>query len=133
MDTSKKEKILSNSFDKKKNKVHKKELGLSVPEDYFSNSRKEIKRKVLPVKKGKLFILSKTRMVWFSAASIALLFTVTVFFSNGGLKENDTTLLFDNIDNDIIISSLLVEDDEVNDLVDQYLNEELLFDEQVIN
>tara|TARA_R110000868_G_scaffold124822_3_gene329752 strand:- start:11031 stop:11510 length:480 start_codon:yes stop_codon:yes gene_type:complete len=80
METSKDKKLKLNQLnDKKLNKIHLEDLGLKLPEDYFSKSKNEILSKVLNKKEPQLILFSRKRIIWTVAASIALIFSLTIF------------------------------------------------------
>lgn len=112
---------LRNTFDVNTEKRHKTDLGLSIPEDYFSKSKQSILDKTVNEKKGRVVALYKNMYAWSAVAVIALLFILAVInpFSSD-LNETDT---------DILIASVVTEDTEVDQLLEEYVNDELLTDE----
>ena len=136
------------SFDRKIYEIHSEELGLHVPKDYFSKSKIEILEKVSNKKRKKLNIFSRETIVWSVAASIAIIFALTVFKPNL-LPSIDHTpsIVSDSIDhlknyglaqaepteNDILITSLFVSDNEIDEFVDNYVLEELVYEEVLPN
>ena len=140
----------SNLINEKLNVKHSEELGYHVPKDYFSHSKKEILKKVIIPKKKKVVFLTKRRMLWSLAASIALLFTLTVLnqrsvpsinglpsivsdtvdnLKNNGLMNNNKGIA----QNTFLINSLFIEDEKIDTYVDNYLLEELVTDENLID
>ena len=105
---------------------HKKDLGLDVPMGYFSNSKNEILKATLK-NDDKVVFLSRRIYYWSAAVVIALIVSVNVFNS---FKVNEIER---NIYNDIIITSISVNEDEidafVNDFVDNNLLTENIFSE----
>ena len=110
-----------NTFDVSTEKRHKTDLGLSVPEDYFSKSKQSILDKTVGKKKGKVVSLYKNMYAWSAIAVIALLFTLAVI--------NPFSSEINEVENDILIASLVTDDAEVDQLLDEYVNDELLTDE----
>lgn len=150
-------------------KKHSEELGLNVPEDYFSNSRSEILSKVLVKKESGIISIYRKRSTWIAAASIALIFGLTVFkpfsvlnFNDSPIvvmdsvdntsikkvvvadspavypkgsqtdlvstKESGNTVKSENIksvENDIVVESLFMEDNEINESVNNYMLEDI--------
>jgi hypothetical protein len=150
-------------------KKHSEELGLNVPEDYFSNSKSEILSKVLTKKEPKLIPIYRKRNIWLAAASIALIFGLTVFkpfsvlnFSDSPIvamdsvnntsiekvvvadspavyqKNNETDLVstkesgngvtseqVESVENDIVVESLFMEENEINESVNNYMLEDI--------
>lgn len=85
--------------DEKLNKIHTEDLGLKVPEDYFSKSKNEILRTVLNKKEPKLILFSRKRVMWAMAASIALIFGLTIFNQYSYSKMNQIPIaVSDTID-----------------------------------
>lgn len=136
------------SFDRKMHEIHSEELGLSIPKDYFSKSKIDILEKGSNKKRKKLNIFSRERIVWSVAATIAIIFALTVFKPNL-LPSIDKTpsIVSDSIDHlknyglaqgepaetDILITSLFVSDNEIDEFVDNYVIEELVYEEVLSN
>ena len=132
------------SFDSKMHEMHSEELGFQVPEDYFSKSKMEILEKVSNQKEQRFNIFSQKRIVWSVAATIAIIVALTVFKPDT-LPSMDKipAIVSDTIDqlktnglaqdelkeNDILISSLFVADSEIDEFVDDYVLEELVYEE----
>jgi len=150
-------------------KKHSEELGLNVPEDYFSNSKSEILSKVLAKKESKVISIYRKRSTWIAAASIALIFGLTVFKPFSVLNFNDSPIeVMDSVDNtsiekvvvadspavypkgnqtdlvltkesgnpvksenvksvenDIVVESLFMEENEINESVNNYMLEDI--------
>ncbi|GAA3644067.1 hypothetical protein [Flavivirga jejuensis] len=136
-----------NLFDKNIRELHSNELGLGIPENYFSKSKQEILSKVLDKKEKEkpIFFLRKS-FVWYAAASIILLIAITLIKPNRGLQINDIqTIVLDTIkqldpekitdktnvlsESDILITSLFIEENNIDEFIDNYVLEEALFDE----
>ena len=131
--------------DRKIESIHKEELGLKIPKDYFFNSKEEILRKVT---KDKIRILGASfnkKIAYMSvAASIALLLTVAIFkqnvlssFNNQPSIVSDTiTKIKNNIatdnnvfdTNDVTLASLFVADSEIDKFTNNYILEEVIAD-----
>ncbi len=150
-------------------KKHSEELGLNVPEDYFSNSKSEILSKVLTKKEPKLISIYRKRNIWIAAASIALIFGLTVFKPFSVLNFNDSPMVVmdsvddasiekvvvadspavyqkyneadlvstkesgngvtsenvESVENDIVVESLFMEENEINESVNNYMLEDI--------
>ena len=137
------------ALEEKLQKTHIEDLGLGMPEDYFSKSKSEILAKVGIEDKSRVLPLYRNKIFWAAAAAIAVLIVLTVFKTstgpqidgipaivsdtieqlNNGLVDDD----FKQGENDILISSLFVEDSELDEFVDNYMLEEALFDETEFN
>ncbi|MHB1147348.1 MAG: hypothetical protein ACYC01_07090 [Lutibacter sp.] len=136
------------SFDSEMHKMHTEELGLNIPENYFSTSKSDILEKVSNQKGTRFTIFSRERIVWFVAASIAIIIAITVFRPNAvpvmdeipaivsdtldNLKNNDLAQV-EPEENNILITSLFVSDNEIDEFVDNYVLEELVYDEVLSN
>lgn len=136
------------SFDRKMKEMHSEELGLKTPENYFSTSKMEILEKVSNQKQERFNIFSRKRFVWAAAATIAIIFAVSVFKPNALPSFNNVpTIVSDTIDylqnnnlaqgdfkeDDILITSLFVPDNEIDEFVDNYVLEELVYEEVLSN
>lgn len=150
-------------------KKHSEELGLNVPENYFSNSKSEILSKVLIKKEPKLISIYRKRNIWIAAASIALVFGLTVFKPFSVLNFNDSPIVVmdsvddasiekvvvadspavykknnptdvvstkksgsrvtseheESVENDIVVESLFMEENEINESVNNYMLEDI--------
>ena len=123
---------------------HAEELGMKVPENYFSSSKNEILNK-LPRKQNLIVrLFSRKTMIWAAAASIALLFTFSIFNQNG-INVNNTIpkIVADSIellktkglsnenlalnDDDFLVSSLFIEENDIDAFVEDYILDELVF------
>lgn len=136
------------SFDRKMHKMHSEELGLHTPKDYFSKSKIDILEKVSNKRGVRLTIFSRERIVWSAAATIALIIALTVFKPNSlpsideipaivsdsidNLKNNGLAQV-ELVENDILITSLFVSDNEIDEFVDNYVIEELVYEEVLSN
>ena len=136
------------SFDGKMHKMHSEELGFQVPNNYFSKSKIEILEKVTNQKKSRFTIFSRERILWPVAATIAIILALTVFKPNALPSIDEIpAIVSDTIDhlqnnnlahgelmeNDILITSLFVPDNEIDEFVDNYVLEELVYEEVLSN
>lgn len=132
------------TFDGKMHEMHSEELGFQVPEDYFSKSKMEILEKVSNQKEESFNIFSRKRIVWSAAATIAIIVAFTVFKPNAYPSiDKIPAIVSDTIDNlkndglanneleenDILITSLFIADNEIDEFVDDYVLEELVYEE----
>lgn len=133
------------------NKIHSDTLGLSIPENYFANSKKEILNKIQADNEPKVIPFYQKRTTWFAAAAVTLLLGLSIFRSyNSQNKEIISNQITDSIvqveavnpatvspnnpntmpnydlanENDILISSLFVDDKEI----DEYITNSILDD-----
>jgi len=131
------------SFDKKNQKKHTTDLGLQLPEGYFSNSKEEIISKIASHKRAKLVIFSRKNVFWAAAASVILLFSVEFFKPREFESTNPVTNFVSDTDDafqnksasnntlststeDVILTSLFVEDSTLNEYVDNYIKEAII-------
>lgn len=124
-------------------KVHIEQLGLGMPEGYFETSKKEILSKTSEKKKVKVISLYKNKMIWFVAAGIALVFSLTVYNNQTMNTIKDIpemvldTLNFDEnlnlamdymYEEDVLISSLFMDDENVGDFVNNAFIQDITAD-----
>lgn len=99
-------------------KIHKKDLGLELPEDYFKNSKMAILEKIKEEEKTKVIPLyRKKAVIW--VASIVAVFLMVITVYNPFISEEIPA-------DDVLIASLLTDESNVDNLVDDYVNDELL-------
>jgi len=137
----------NDSFEKKMDKMHTEDLGLGMPEDYFSTSKIDILDKVFQKKKSKVIPLFRNKVMWFAAAGIALIVALTVFKPASISTINEIpTVIADTVgqirnldlanseffvDDDMLVASLFIDDSEINVFVDNYIIEETVIDEYI--
>lgn len=136
------------SFDSKMHEMHSEELGIKTPENYFSKSKSDILEKVSNQKRVRFNIFSRERIIWSVAATIAIILALTVFKPNAlPAIDEIPAIVSDTIDqlktnglaqgepeeNDILITSLFVADNEIDEFVDNYVLEELVYEEVMAN
>lgn len=104
-------------------KIHKEDLGLKIPEDYFSQSKNEILSKVLNKKQPKLLLLYRKRIMWTMAAAIALFFGLKIYNQHSYSKMNQIPMaVSDTIDRLETGNSPLVLSDTNPELKEDNLN-----------
>jgi hypothetical protein len=133
-------------LDQEMHKKHTDELGLNVPEDYFYQSKKEILEKIPASKNGKLVLLTRNKAIWLAAASLAFVLVLNLFKTNvksdfdkipavvldtiEKLKDNNlVNEFFETEEKDILISSLFIEDAELDEFIADYVIEGALDEE----
>lgn len=136
------------TFDSKMHEMHSEKLGFQVPKDYFSTSKMEILEKVSNQKQERFIIFSRKRIAWAAAATIAIILALTVFKPNAlPTIDEIPAIVSDTIDqlktnglaqdeleeNDILITSLFISDNEIDEFVDDYVLEELVYEEVMAN
>ncbi|RXP64450.1 hypothetical protein EC396_00295 [Lutibacter sp. HS1-25] len=132
------------SKEKNIDKIHKKELGFDLPEDYFLKSKNQILSKVSTNKETKIIALLKHKMVWFAAAGIALIFAIAVYKQQAIPSiKNMPVLVLDTLntdknlnmanysffEEDVLIASLFVSDNNVEIFVSNAFIEDVVTDE----
>lgn len=135
-------------FDKNLKLTHQKDLGLEIPEDYFSNSKQIIldkisDTKVLPLFSRRIFLIPM-------AAAVALILALVVFKPNALPSLNNVPLIVSDTLNqintkglanddaffkveDVSIAALFVDDDKIDDFVNDYVLEDVIKDASVSN
>lgn len=145
---SQKQSNYQNLIDKDMQAIHNKELGFSVPEDYFAKSKDDILSKISDKKGNEKYTpFYKKPIIWYAAASIILLIAITLIKSNRDFQiDNNQTIVLDTIKNldkdkfvdshieetaedDVLITSLFIEDNEIDEFIDNYVFDEALIDE----
>lgn len=136
------------TFDSKMQELHSEELGFQVPKDYFSKSKMEILEKISNQKEESYGFFSRKRIVWSAAATITIIVALTVFKPNVLPSfKNVPAIVSDTIDqlqnnnlaqgefkeDDILITSLFVPDNEIDEFVNDYVLEELVYEEVMAN
>ncbi|MFC5682053.1 hypothetical protein ACYE2N_09660 [Flavobacterium sp. MAHUQ-51] len=128
------------------NKIHSDALGLTIPENYFSKSKNEILDKIATQNETKVIPFYKKRTSWLAAASVTLLLGLSILKTyNSQNPDRIASPLTDSIvqmdiknpttnnpipnynlthENDILISSLFVDDKEI----DEYITNSILDD-----
>ena len=139
-----------NLFDKKMREKHEEDLGFKVPSNYFSNSQKDLLEKVNSGERSKLIVFSKRNIGWSIAAAVALLITLNVFKTGGlsGIEEIET-IVSDTLnqhqnshlayeektsaEDDMLVSSLFIDDSEIDNFIDSYVLDDMMQEEIVSN
>jgi len=137
------------SFEKKLDIMHTDELGLGMPEDYFSKSKNDILEKINSEKKSKVIPIYKNKVVWFAAAGIAFILALTVFKpdvlpdigeipsivsdSVDQIKNFDLATINEFVEEDVLIASLFVDESQIDTYIDNYIIEETFIDEYIDN
>ncbi len=135
----------NDSFDEKLDTKHAKDLGLDIPEDYFSRSKNSILEKIQIEKKSKGTPIFDNKIVWLAAAGIALIMALSIFkpYTSGtdtlspivaDPAEQAETFGLDTqqfLEQDILIASLFVDESRLDSYVEQYIVEESIIDEYI--
>lgn len=136
--------------DKETAKKHSKELGMSVPSNYFQNSKKRILESIIEEKSVAHISNKKAKYTWIAvAATIAVLISVTIF-NEVIFKTATTNIVSDTLNNikntefneenlvllnsdDIMVTSLFVEDSKLDEFIDAHVLEEIIEDDLLLN
>lgn len=127
-------------LNQERRKKHVDELGLNIPEDYFSESKNELLAKITASKKKTLVPFTRNKVVWLAAASLAFILVLNLFKSTVNsdideipavvsdtieiLKDNNlVNEFFESEEKDILISSLFIEDTELDEFIADYVIE----------
>lgn len=123
-------------------RLHKDKLGMELPENYFAKSKENILNKVIeperPKQKQTLFWL-KPIIAYPIAASIIVAIAVTFWMQNSETKNIDQItntkelklLNSDTLDNDFLVSSLLISDTEMEKYLDNYILNEVVIEAEL--
>ena len=135
------------SLNKRIGKLHKEDLGLETPEDYFFSSKKELLERISMEKPVKSSYHFRKKLFLSTAAVIIFLITLNLFNRDVSLRIDETTkIVLDTIDelksnevlteqhfekkeNDVLIASLFVDDNEIEQFIDSYVMEGSVYGE----
>ncbi len=128
-------------------KKHNTELGLKTPKNYFSASKNSILEQVSTKDSNKSTIFNKNRNLWLIAASISILISILFFKTKLNTKINQNqTVIVDTIQklkkekiinnivtkpDNILIASLFIDDNKVDDYIDNSLINEIIKTETI--
>ncbi len=116
-------------------KHHKDKLGLEVPDGYFAASKRDILAAVSETAEPKRLVFGLRPIFAYPiAATIALLIGITIWqYDSGSEKENQLTEIETNetinpgtYEGDALISSLLVDDADMEQFTDTYIMNEVV-------
>lgn len=151
MEKSKKDNKITNEpsgihFLKKENlkkdlaQEHKEFLGLDVPDDYFSKSKKNILKNLKMENEQKRTVFGlKPFIAYPIAASILLLIAITFWMQNKSIESNLKVTDVDAIETvnelstteDFLVSSLLVDDSKMDQYIDDYILNEIIVEAEL--
>jgi len=131
----KKNKSILNLDNARLEKKHKEDLGLSVPASYFENSKEELLKLALSKDKQPKSKLLTMNFIWIAAASVIIVLSVgflSKYYFNSQMsipkivsdtlnpvKQELLTLKSTNIENEILVSSLFIADEEIDSYLDE--------------
>ncbi|MFH4965148.1 hypothetical protein V8G69_09100 [Gaetbulibacter sp. M235] len=111
-------------------KLHKDKLGMDIPDDYFAKSKKDILNMVIKPKKSKQTVFWLRPIIAYPiAATIIIAISITFWMSNDDEEikhqitntEDFKLINQDLLDSDFLISSLMVEDSNMENYLDHYI------------
>lgn len=119
-------------------KLHKEKLGMDIPEDFFAKSKADILDSIPTTEEPKQTVFWLKPIVAYPiAASIVLLIGLTFWL------QNDTSTIEQKITNieklnpmdinsdDFLMTSLLVEDDEIDQFMDAFIMDEIIVEAEL--
>jgi hypothetical protein len=121
-------------------KRHKDELGMDIPENFFSKSKEDILNKVITneTPKQKVFWL-KPLIAYPIAASIVLAITLTFWtLRNNENITNDITNIeevpqfsSDLLEDDFLVTSLIIPEGQIEDYLDHYIANNIILEAEL--
>ena len=118
-------------------KSHKELLGMDVPEGYFSKSKEEILKAVsAPEKKNSRIIILNPIIKYAIAASVVILLGLTLFIKlqtksiAPSINVNDNTEMVIMQEDQTLINSLFVDNEEIDAFLDDYVMNEIMIKAQ---
>ena len=110
---------------------HTKYLGTDIPKDYFSSSKKSILEKihseVKEEKKQRIFWL-QPNFKYIAAASLVFILSLTIWLQNSTSNFNTNSTNFEllSFSDDVLINSLLIDENELEAFADATLMNEVI-------
>ncbi|MBD1260380.1 hypothetical protein HZY62_07260 [Maribacter polysiphoniae] len=131
--------FLKDNFDKKElAQKHKEYLGMDVPDNYFSISNNNILKSLPMEKEQKRTVFGLKPMIAYPiAASIVLLIGFTIWLQNDPTtieQQNANVEQINSMDvysDDFLVSSLLVEDADMDEFIDEIILNEIIVDAEL--
>lgn len=131
--------FLKDNIDKKElAQKHKEYLGMGVPDNYFSISKNNILKSLPMEKEQKRTVFGLRPMIAYPiAASIVLLIGFTIWLQNDPTtieQQNANVEQINSMDvysDDFLVSSLLVEDADMDEFIDEIIFNEIIVDAEL--
>lgn len=121
-------------------KRHKDELGMDIPENFFSKSKEDILNKVITneTPKQKVFWL-KPLIAYPIAASIVLAIALTFWTqkNNENITHDVTTIEaspqfnFDLLEGDFLVTSLIIPEGQIEDYLNHYIANNIILEAEL--
>ncbi len=105
---------------------HKSILGLDIPHDYFQNSKQAILKEVSKMDRRKRVFRLKPLIAYSVAASIVLIFGLSLWFQFSYNEPDNRTSSFNVPDSEILIHSLFTSDTNIDQFIDAYIMDDIL-------
>ena len=119
-------------------KLHKEKLGMDIPEDFFSKSKADILEAIPKTEEQKRTVFwLKPIIAYPIAASIVLLIGITMWMLNDTTDINPKITNVNEINltdfdsDDFLVSSLLVEDENMDAFMDDFIVNEILVEAEL--
>ena len=119
-------------------KLHKEKLGMDIPEDFFSKSKANILDAIPKTEESKQTVFwLKPIIAYPLAASIVLLIGITFWLQNDITNVEQKITNIEKINSmdinseDFLVTSLLVEDEEINQFMDDFIMDEIIVDAEL--
>jgi hypothetical protein len=112
--------------------LHKEKLGMEIPEGYFSRSKKDILATLPKNKQPRRLIFGLKPVFAYPIAASLILMIGILFLTRFGDEAADLQLTeietsaYNFPSEDLLISSLLVKDDQLNQFMDDYIMYEII-------
>ncbi|WP_282053378.1 hypothetical protein [Maribacter luteus] len=131
--------FLNDDIDKKElAQEHKEYLGLDVPDNYFSKSKDNILKNLPMEKEQKRTVFGLRPMIAYPiAASIIILIGFTIWLQNdpSTIEQQKTNveqiISMDLNSDDVLVTSLLVEDADMDEFIDEIILNEIIVDAEL--
>ena len=116
-------------------KLHNDKLGMQVPDGFFEKSKADI------LESGKTQKEEKQKVFWLKpiytypiAAALVVALAITFWLNNDDSTTNNTitdtdemnVISLDDLENDFLVSSLMVEDSDMDEFLNDYIVDEIL-------
>jgi len=116
-------------------KLHKEKLGMDIPDGFFAESKEDILNLVEKEKNPKPKVVWLRPLIAYPvAAALVIALAITFWLKNDNEKINeqvvdteDINLLnFDLYEDDFLLSSLMIEDKDMDEFIDDYIITEII-------
>ena len=121
--------FLKENFKESISEHHKEYLGTDIPEGYFTKSKMSILEKVTSKskkEKKQLVFWLQPNFKYIAAASLVFILSLTVWLQNDVTEPTNTNFELLSFSDDVLINSLLVDDNELEAFADATLMNEVI-------